>query len=326
MNEELLIRFLTKACSQNELVEIERWISTDHANANWLFEMERIWSLKDELHYCDLNEIESAYRRFVRTIEQTNQKHTIIKQLLYSKWCKYAAAIAIVFLLAANIYQFFRDKLSDEIASNTIEVPVGQRVLVNLADGSKVWLNSGSRLSYYAKFDRKNRVVRLDGEGYFEVTTDKKHPFVVNTSMLDIKVLGTKFNVETYLDEDIAVSLLEGQLHIQAGSQTARMEANELVKWSKESGLMHHKNKELRQNIQWTSGKLVFVNEPLGKIAKALERRFGVTIIIESAELSDEPFTCSTQPEPTLEQVLILLKSARKLKYTINERTVYVTK
>ena len=325
MNEELLVRFLTKTCTPEELLEVENWISADRANADWLFGMERVWSLKDELRYSDRKEIEAAYSRFVQTITQTKQQQAI-KRPLYRNWISYAAAVAILCLIAANIYQAFRNKSPDEIAANTIEVPVGQRVSLTLADGSKVWLNSGSILSYPTKFDQKNRTVRLDGEGFFEVAADKEYPFVVKTSKLDVKVLGTKFNVQAYPDENIEVSLLEGQLHVQADMQSALMEPNELVTWTKESGLIHHKNKEIQHNMQWTSGELIFVDEPLSEIAKVLKRRFGVTIIFDTSELADEPFTCRTHPEPTLEQVLNLLKSTKKLNYTIHEQTVHISK
>ena len=336
MNEELLIRFLTRTCTQDELLETEKWISADPANAIWLFEMERVWSLKAELHYSDRKEIAAAYRRFVRTVQPAASQRRVrldvkIRPAGFQKpsrslFLKYAASIAIVCLLAANIYQAFRNKPSDELAANTIEVPVGQRVAITLADGSKVWLNSGSVLTYPAKFDSKNRMVRLDGEGYFEVTADKERPFVVNTTKLDVKVLGTKFNVQAYPDEVIAVSLLEGQLHIQAGTQSATMEANELVTWSEKTGLQHHQNREVQHTVRWTTGELMFVDEPLSEIAKALERRFGVTIVIDAPELTGEPFTCRTQPHPTLEQVLNLLRSTKKLNYTMREQTVHVTK
>ena len=320
MSEDLLIRFLTGTCTQDELLGVEKWISTDRANADWLFEMEYVWSLKDELRYSDRKEIETAYRRFSRT----KQKPAKIRKL-YPEWLKYAAVVAIVCLLSANIYQAFRDKYPDEVAASTIEVPVGQRVAVTLSDGTKVWLNSGSILSYPAKFDNKNRTVRLDGEGYFEVTADRKHPFVVSTTMLEVKVLGTKFNVQAYPDEDIAVSLLEGQLQIQAQNKSVLMAADELVTWSKAAGLIHYKNKPVQHAAQWTSGELMFVDERLADIARVLERHFGVTIIIDTPELADERFSCRTQSGATLEQVLNLLKTTQKLNYSTREQTVNIT-
>jgi len=319
MNEELLIRFLTKTCTNEELLGLEKWISVDRANADWLFEMERIWSLKDELRYSDRKEIEDAYQRFVKAGLQPASK----KRRLNREWLKYAAAIAIICLLAANIYQAFKGKTSDKITMNTVEVPVGQRVAITLADGTKVWLNSGSILSYPSKFDLKNRIVRLDGEGYFEVTADKEHPFEINTSALKIKALGTKFNVQAYPDEDIAVSLLEGKLHLQTDSQSVSMSANELATWSKVSGLVLHKSEAVQYAAQWTSGELLFVDERLADIAKVLEKHFGVKIIINTAGLADERFTCRTQTGATLEKILNLLKSTRKVNYTIKEQTVF---
>ena len=318
MNEGLLIRYLTKTCTQEEIHEVEKWISNDQTNADWLFGMESVWYLKEELRYSERKEIEVAYRRFINTRQPSGQKQT--KSL--RGWVKYAAAIVIVCLLATNIYQAFRNKPSERITENIIEVPVGQRVAITLADGTKVWLNSSSILSYPTKFDSNNRNVRLDGEGYFEVTADEEHPFIVNTEILDVKALGTKFNIQAYPDDDIAVSLIEGQLYVQAGAQSAMMKTNELVTWSESKGLVHYKNKKIEHAAQWTTGELMFVDERLADIAKALERHFGVTIIITKPELANETFTCRTHPEPTLEQVLNMLKGTKKLNYSFKGKTV----
>ena len=323
LNEELLIRFLTKSCTQKELLEVEKWISTDQAKAGWLFEIERVWSIKDELHYSDREIIDAAFQRFTRACSFKLQKPPI-KRLIPLSWLKYVALIVITGLLASNIYLASRIKPSEEETSNLIEVPVGQRVSITLADGTKVWLNSGSILSYPGKFDLKNRIVRLDGEGYFEVTAVKENPFVVKTSILEVEVLGTKFNVLAYPDDDMSVSLLEGQLHIQADKQSAFLEANEYATWSKKSGLVHYKNKAVHPTAQWITGELMFVNERLADIAKTLERRYGVTIIIENPKLLNETFVCRTHPEPTLEQVLILLKDTKKITYSIKGQTVYI--
>ena len=321
MHEELLLRFLTRACTQAELLEVEEWMATDPANAEWLFEMESVWSLKNELRYSDRKEIDAAYRRFVRASSPVTPKRP-----LYRSWWKYAAAIIIICLLATNLYQASKNKPAEEVAANMIEVPIGQRVAITLADGTKVWLNSGAILSYPTKFDLKNRVIRLDGEAYFEVNADKERPFIVQTSMLEVKAIGTKFNVKAYPGEDIAVSLLEGELHVKSGEQWALMASNDLVTWSREAGLSHLKNKAPQHAAHWISGELLFVNERFADIAKVLEKRFGVTIIIDNPKLADETFTCRTHPGSSLEQVLSWFKSTKKLNYTIQEKekTVHV--
>lgn len=323
MNEELLTRFLTKTCTAEELLEVEKWISADQTNADWLFGMEHIWSLKDELRFSDKKQIEAAYHRFMNAVDQKVTPRTV-KMPFRKRWIRYAAAVVIVFLLAANIYQLFRDSPSSISTENRIEVPLGQRVSITLSDGTKVWLNAGSILSYPSQFTLKDRSVRLDGEGYFEVVADEKHPFIVQTSMLDVKVLGTKFNVQAYPDEDIAVSLVEGKLRVQAGQQTTLMSTNELVTYSENLGLQHIKNKDIQHTIQWTSGEFMFIDRELAYIAKSLERHFDVTISIDTPELAEERFSCRTQQGATLEQVLDLLKSTKKIDYTINGKKVLI--
>jgi transmembrane sensor len=323
MNEELLTRFLTKTCTTEELLEVEKWISADQANADWLFEMESIWSLKDELRFADQKQIETAYHRFVNAIDQKTSPK-IIKLHFRQRWMKYAVSVVIVCLLAANIYQMFRDKSAGIPAVNTIEVPLGQRVSITLSDGTKVWLNAGSILNYPSQFDQANRNVRLDGEGYFEVVADEKHPFIVQTSMLDVKVLGTRFNIQAYPDEDIAVSLVEGKLRVQAGQQVALMSPNELVTYSDGHGLQHIKNKDIQHTVQWTLGEFMFIDEELAHITRSLERYFDVTINIDTPELAEERFSCRTQQGATLEQVLDLLKRTKKIDYTINGKKVHI--
>ncbi len=321
MNEELLIRFLAKSCTREEFIEVERWISADPAKANWLFEMEHIWSLKDELRYSDQPD---AYYRFVRATMKANRKQKKKRQLSRG-WMRYAAAVVIVSLLLGGIYQVFRSESPEPSAFNTIEVPIGQHVAITLAEGTKIWLNSGSILSYPQKFDQKNRTVRLDGEGYFEVESDEKRPFIVSTSMLEVEVLGTKFNVNAYSNEDTRVSLVEGKLHIQADKQSTFMAPNDLATYSKQSGLVLHQNKEVKHVMKWISGELIFIDERLENITNTLERHFGVTITIHSPALSDERFSCRTQQGVTLEQVLNLLKGTRKINYSIKGNKVYIS-
>ena len=326
MNEQLLIRFLTGSCTQEDLPEVEKWISEDQANADWLFEMERIWSLKNELHASGKDEIEAAYHRFRQAVSKVKEtKPVIIRKKLSYGWLKYAAAILITALLSTNLYLMFQDR-HDDIALNTVEVPIGQRASVTLKDGTKVWLNAGSILSYPSQFDKKERMVRLDGEGFFEVTPDKQKPFVVHTSLMDVQVLGTKFNMKAYNEEDVSVALLEGKVQVSVNDTQASLvlQPGEEVSYNKSGHLVHNKRADLSATTVWTTGEMLFADKPLKEIARVLERRFGVSITIDSLALADEPFTCRTQPEATIEQVLNLLKATKKLNYTINEQTVHI--
>ena len=310
MTEELLIRFLTRICTQEELLEVEKWISTDQANANWLFEMERVWSLKEELHYSDRKKIEAAYRRFVRAISWTRQKQSVIRQL-HRGWMKYAAAIAVVFLLAANLYQAFRNKTSDEIADHTIEVPVGQRVAnITLADGTKVWLNSGTTLKYPGVFTGSRREISIEGEGFFDVAHDHEKPFVVHAGEYDILAIGTQFNVEAYPESnDFSVSLLEGAVRVSSAtdaSQTITLQPNTTARLH-DGRLVAEAITDL-DHYRWRNGLISFNNMPFTTLMEKLEKWYGVKIVVENNHVENYALTGKFRQADGIDHVLRVLQ------------------
>ncbi len=165
---------------------------------------------------------------------------------------------------------------------NTLVIPYGSRSTINLADGTKVWLNAGSRLIYPSRFVDKTREVYLIGEAYFEVKENEKQPFVVKTSDLLVEVLGTKFNVTAY-PEDFAVQtvLAEGSVEIK-NSDAGRREKGLTL----ESGYLAYFNKKTQQtrtqkvNVDeytlWTSGLFSFTNTDFNRITKKLERYYNI--------------------------------------------------
>ena len=202
MDEQLLIRFLTHTCTPEDLRSIDQWIASGKPNADWLFEMERIWSLKDELRFSDRREIEEAYNRF--TLSQGKSKNAKPHFYIYPI-LKYAAAVIIIGLLGLNLYKMVQPAT---VGENTVEVPKGQRASLMLSDGTKIWLNSQSKLIYPTQFSDKERNVRLEGEAFFDVAHKEHLPFVVHSPLLAIKVLGTKFNVKAYFDEKSVVTFI----------------------------------------------------------------------------------------------------------------------
>lgn len=110
MNEEILIRFLIHRCTSEEIKVVDQWIASDQANADWLFEMERIWSLKDQLRFSDKQEVERAYARFMSGLQEKEVKVEISRRRpVYISWMKYAAAIVLIGLLSTNLYFYCRN-------------------------------------------------------------------------------------------------------------------------------------------------------------------------------------------------------------------------
>lgn len=325
MNEELLIRFLIHRCTPDELTIINEWIIADPANAEWLFNIEHIWSLKDELRFSDKKEIEAAYNRFVSHIKEKEAMPRKKRVIISLSWFKYVAAILIIAFLGTNIYLFTNH---ESVEMNTIEVPNGQRASVTLSDGTKVWLNSQSKLIYPARFLSQKRSVRLEGEGFFEVAHNASSPFCVESNLIHVQVLGTKFNMKSYPDEPSQVTLTEGKVEVTDNSNKHQvtLKPNEQVSYSVKTGMQLTLQVNTKTVKSWTSGEIAYTNKTLQEIANDLERQFDVDIAITDRTLASEIFTCHFKKATTVKEVLELLKETRQLDYSIKEREIHIYK
>lgn len=326
MEEDILIKFLTHSCSPEEIRQVDEWLAADKANSDWLFEMEKLWSLKDELRFSDKQEIEAAYIRFTSGLQKKEERSKNIYRLpVLSLWIKYVAAIIFITLLGVNLY-WMSDTGGAEM--NVVEVPNGQRVFLTLSDGTKVWLNSQSKFSYPAKFSSKKRQVKLVGEGFFEVTHNDKIPFVVHSSQVNVKVLGTKFNVRAYQNESSCITLAEGKIEVATNNNENKiiLKPNEQVSFSEEKGLTVTKSISVDATRSWTQGEAAYINKRLDEIVSDLERKFDVCIHIEDSTLVSDVFTCRFKETANIEQVLILLKETRQLNYKIEGQEIRIFK
>ena len=303
MDEQLLIRFLTHTCTPEDLRSVDQWIASGKPNADWLFEMERIWSLKDELRFSDRREIEEAYNRFTLSLGKSKnaKPHFYIYPIL-----KYVAAVLIIGLLGLNLYEM--------VQPSTV--------------GEKIWLNSQSKLIYPTQFSDKERNVRLEGEAFFDVAHKEHLPFVVHSPLLAIKVLGTKFNVKAYFDEKSVVTFAEGKVEVETNDRKNRLtlRPNEQVSYSDSSGLALEKNINTNTIKLWMKGEGAFIQCRLDHIVRDLERKFDVKIVITDHSLSSEVFTCRFKDTATIEQVLHLLKETRRLDYSFEGEQIRIFK
>ena len=322
MDEQLLIQFLTHTCTSEDLRLVDQWIASGKPNADWLFEMERIWSLKDELRFSDRREIEEAHNRFTLSLGKSKhaKPHFYIYPIL-----KYVAAVIIIGLLGLNLYKMVQPAT---VGENTVEVPKGQRASLMLSDGTKIWLNSQSKLIYPTQFSDKERNVRLEGEAFFDVAHKEHLPFVVHSPLLAIKVLGTKFNVKAYFDEKSVVTLAEGKVEVETNDCKNRLtlKPNEQVSYSGSSGLALEKNINTNTVKLWMKGEGAFIQCRLDHIVRDLERKFDVKIVITDHSLSSEVFTCRFKDTATIEQVLHLLKETRRLDYLFEGEQIRIFK
>lgn len=198
---------------------------------------------------------------------------------------------------------------------------------VVFSDSTVVTLNSGSTVSYSARYNRKVRQVKLEGEAYFRVTPDKEKPFIVSTSQIDIKVLGTVFNLSAYPDdEEITTSLLSGaiELNDKAQRHTYRLSPSEEAVYHKATAAVQLQPFEAEYVVSWTEGKLVFRRKPFHDICRQLEKKFNCRIQVENDRLRQKIFTGKFVHNETLPQILDIIRINVPFQYRMTDNLVTI--
>ena len=234
-----------------------------------------------------------------------------------------AAAIMLpIFLLHQYVVQPVLKK-SEPQEMITISSAPGMVTKTILPDGSEVWLNALSSLTYPQRFTEKERTVQLSGEAYFKVVSDKKHRFNVETRKMAVSAYGTEFNVNAYESETShEVTLARGQVEVssEAGSKATKVLAvNEKAILRVETGNIHVVAADTYVETAWKDGKMVFRREKLDKIVTRLSRKFGVDIRLEGDRLKEYEYT-ATFTDETLEDILDLLKRSAPITYSISRQ------
>ena len=180
----------------------------------------------------------------------------------------------------------------EELCYNQIIVPAGERFLVQLSDGTKVWINSESALRYPAYFGKHMREVEARGNVYFEVAKDSARPFVVVSRELTTEVLGTRFEVNTYGDRDeVSATLVEGSVRVNVGSRFVVIKPNQQFMFNTKSGTIEVNEVDAARKVMWKDGILVIDNEAFRDVVWKLERWYGVSIVNETGLVFTQSFS-----------------------------------
>jgi ferric-dicitrate binding protein FerR (iron transport regulator) len=259
------------------------------------------------------------------------------------KW--YGVAVpAMVLLLAAGFWMYNREKQPPQnkppVAKNEITTRKGSKSRVELPDGTQVWLNADSRISYPDNFKGPVREVRLIGEAFFEVTKDAAHPFVIHAGAVTIKVLGTVFNVRSYpIEKKVETSLLRGSVEVTLPGADAKkivLKPNEKLIVESDSpgsvalptlpskpsvtlGKVHFEPRDSSSSIEtlWVENKLAFEAEPFDIVAADIERWYNVEVIVKDERVRTLRFT-GVFDNSSLEEVMEALQLTGRFQYTIN--------
>ncbi|MDB5156806.1 MAG: hypothetical protein JWR50_1513, partial [Mucilaginibacter sp.] len=272
------------------------------------------------------------------------------KKIILWKWLSAVAAI-LVFALAVLVFvksHQTADVESKAVVTRKIDVPYGKTDQVKLPDGTLVKLNAGSHFSYPSVFSSTQREVTLDGEGFFEVTKNPKRPFLVHTSGLTVRVLGTVFNVKAYHnDHKIETTLLKGKVQVELTNDPERkIILSPLEKLTVNNQLIVVNNTRGKAGITkvkyevdalpesigdvypenaWTDNKIMFANSDFEDVARQMERRYDVQIIFKDEALKKEQISGVLENE-NLDAALQILKQIVAFKSTVDGNIVYLSR
>ena len=216
-------------------------------------------------------------------------------------------------------------EMANDNKNNELIIPKGGEYQVVLADGTKVWLNSASRLIYPQSFMGKERRVVLSGEAFFDVTHDAERHFVVETSRMNVKVLGTRFNVNDYDDnEEVSTTLVNGSVEIVSGGQQAfRLVPGEQA-YGKENEL-EKREVNVRLYTSWIDGKFLFNNTELEEIAKQISRWYDVEIFFSNESVKKVRFTGAIVKFKPLEDLVRMIESTSQVRFSVKGRTIVIS-
>jgi ferric-dicitrate binding protein FerR (iron transport regulator) len=374
----LLAKVLSKEANEAELLEFQSLISRNEEWKAVFHNLEELWatlpvssetpSATDESYLLHLGRLKDQVSDFETATEPelvVDESEDFLlypqKTYWYQKWQSYTA-IAAIFLFAFFGFNYLNKKeVTVELDKhfNEITVKLGTKTKVQLPDGSHVWVNSDSKLTYAETFSGPTRDIYLEGEAYFDVVKDAKHPFIVHTSGIDIKVLGTAFNVKAYKAEPtIEATLVHGLIEV---TKTNQPEASKILLHPHEKLIFDKKaneqsvikpgmnaaesaiaqDKPINPSItitplsktladsalietSWVYNRLSFEEEKFEDLAKKIERWFNVEITINNNKIRSYRTTGSFENE-TVDEALRELQYLVPFNYQINGRNIIIT-
>lgn len=329
MNKELLIKYLNNSCTPEEFDEFVNWIKTEAFDKEGKGLGFSDWKLfKPDLEAKDKQKYDALLDKIHHEINLKAQRESkVITIRKVVSWLSRAAAILFIPLLGIVFYLLSNNNLQTDnyytdltVDSLEIIAPIGSRAVVQLSDGTEVNLNYGSKIKYPQRFSGNTRGVTLTGEAYFDVAHNPDKPFVVKTGKLDIKALGTEFNVQAYPDDDVvATTLVEGKVVLEetmsgekAGSAGAMVPGHH-VSYNLKSRKVTSSKGNTDKYTAWKDGKLVFDNEPITRVAEKLSRKFYVDIEV-AENIKDYSYTVTFVDDP-LFLILDLMTEVTDISY-----------
>ena len=331
MTKDTINKFLNNSCTNAELNEVIQWANEDalkEDNKKWAFDDWNSSQLDED--FVEDEKFNILFDKIQHKIDINFRKNKVsnykTSNFYLFTWLTRAAAILLIPVLTFLFYTISQNNSylasSSNLTVDSLEItaPIGSRTMVQLSDGSKVYLNYGSKLKYPQNFIGDARAVILSGEGYFDVTHNPEKPFIVITEKLKIKALGTVFNVQAYPQEgNISTTLVDGKVAIEQkvangnSKSIGTMVPGQHITYNTSTNLILSTQGNIDKYTAWKDGIIVFEDTPITQVADRLNKMFNVEIEV-SNNVKDYIYTVTLVDEP-LFQILDLMVIATPIRY-----------
>lgn len=322
----LLAKYFSNACTLSEKEKVNYWREETPENESLFLKLKEQWeSIHQDASVCVIPDKTIVWGKIQSSIHQKIKQVPLYTRSFLIRVTGIAAMIAIV---AGALLGIFLFQAEENITDNSLVVlaPSGQKSQLILPDGTLVWLNSDSRLTYSSTYNASGRTVTLDGEAFFDVRQNNRYPFIVRTGMVDIKVHGTAFNVNAYADQtDISVSLLRGSVSVLSSTDQRLLTSllpNQSASISKNGMACRVDTCDVETESIWHLNKLKFEGTPAIEMWKKLERWYGVNITLQHVNTANAYwFTVKTE---SLTELLEVIDKLTPIEYELNGEEVSV--
>lgn len=317
----LISNMLNGNLSTPEKKELTEWLDSGKADDDCIAAWNEAENdIDDKLKEEIWGGIKSRILLNLRRRRRTSLEH------LY-RTCRIAAMVAVILCCGIAAYYIMGDKTTPKSRSQvySFSVEPGQKANMRLADGTVVWLNSASRITFDEDYNINERVVNLDGEAFFDVAKNPGKKFIVKCNGMEVEALGTEFNVKAYPgDSIITTTLAMGKVKVTYKKQSLTLLPKDVATFSlKRHTIQASKVEDIAVADYWRSGQLVFDGEPLASIAQTIERMYNVKVNLKSEQLKNIRFTGTIQNN-SLTNIIHIIGLSYPLTYTVTDSVITI--
>ncbi|SKD02251.1 FecR family protein [Chitinophaga ginsengisegetis] len=326
LNELIMIRYLQGTCSPEEKQLFESWLKASEQNRHLFYETRVLWYASRIEYFGSEEQLARALAILTENIRRKGGQH---RKKIYLQWGRYAAILIVAMAVAwFFLGQHHFNKNTEAWLTASVKHTDSSKLVV-LSDGTRIWLNSNSTISYPRQFLNGTRTVSLQGEAYFDVTHDSSHPFIIHTSNISIKVLGTSFNVQAYPGESQAEAvLIRGKIAIDdsVGNKLAVLAPGQIARFEKGDHKLTVQNVNTDAYTSWRHGQITLGAASLNTIVNKLSELYQVHFSIDPSVTDTIGYNFTFSKRKKVTEVMDMLCFVAPIRYQIQGNEILITR